>query len=68
MLFVNLLSIWDIPLSIFDILLLDCDNEFIVDLITSVKVLSGSFLSICDIFLSISDTLSIDCVNKSVMI
>ena len=64
MLSVNLLSICDISLSVSDILLIDCDNEFIIDLMPSVKVLSGSSVSICDIFLSISDTLSIDCVNE----
>ena len=59
----NLLSIFDISLSIFDILSRDCDSEKTIDLMPSVKVLSGSLLS----FLSISDTLSIDHVNENIM-
>ena len=65
MLLVKLLSIFDISLSIFDILSRDCDNDDTIDLMLSVKVLSGSLLSICAIFLSISDTLSIDCFSEN---
>ena len=56
MLPVDLLSICDISLSIFDILSRDCDSEDTIDLMLPLKVLSGSLLSICAIFPSISDT------------
>ena len=65
MLLAKLLSIFDISLSIFDILSRDCDNNATIDLMLSVKVLSGSLLSICAIFLSISDTLSIDYFSEN---
>ena len=64
MLLAKLLSIFDISLSIFDILSRDYDNDDTIDLMLSVKVLSGSLLSICAIFLSISDFLSIDCFSE----
>ena len=44
----SFLSICAIFLSIFDILLIDQDNELIIDLMLSINLFSGSVLSIPD--------------------
>ena len=44
----SFLSICGILLSISDILLIDCDNESVIDLIVSINLFLGSLLSITD--------------------
>ena len=51
MLSMNLfLSVWCMSLSICDILLIDCDDESVINIIVSVNLLPDYFLSLPDKF------------------